>query len=540
MKKTYFKLLLLLTIFLMGTACKKLGKYSNPNLISNGTWNPELAVPLAFAEFGVYDILAHTDSTDLLVIDPNTGQLALVYKGELVSFSAENFISIPDLTAQENFNSTDFNLLPFPTFNGTATVSSDQSWMLPISNGIEFHTIKFKGGQLNFSFTSDFKHDINLNIQFPYLIKNGNAVAMNLTGIYTGTSPTVVSGSLDLAGVVANLTDGGTSVNTFNAELNVTVNGTGGPVLGTENVAVSIDFVNMAYENATGYFGNQNFDLGQDSILIKVFNNALNGYFELTNPKIKLEMINSFGFPVEVALNNLKTVNLNNGNSFVLAGYQNPIAILAPLVMGNSKTTAIELNSSNTSNISAIITPTPKYFCYEADATANPDGPGTNLNFILDTSRFRINAELELPLEGFAYGFEFRDTLAFDFTDDIEEISSILFRIIVNNGFPVNLSAKIAFADENFVQLLDITDGFELVVASGEVNQNGIVFSPTEKITDLLIERVNLPQVEKAKHIIITIVGETPDAQNGQSVKMLDTYKIGVNLGMKVNGSIQF
>ncbi|PZE17147.1 hypothetical protein DNU06_10420 [Putridiphycobacter roseus] len=524
---------------MLGVACKKLGKYNNPDLISNGSWNPELAVPLAFAEFGVYDILAQTDSTDLLVIDPNSGQLALVYKGELVSFSAENFISIPDLLVQVDFSSSDLSLAPIPVFSSTATVTQDENLVFPLVNGVEFHTVKFKGGSLNLSLVTDFKHDINITVLFPGLIKNGNAVSVNLNGTYTGNSPTVVGGTLDLTGVSADLTLAGTVVNTFKAEITTTISGTGAAIVGTESISLNMDFVNLAYENATGYFGNQNFDLGQDSILIKIFNNALDGYFELTNPKIKLEMVNSFGFPVQVALNNLRTENVINGNTFVLSGYQNPIDILAPQIMGDAKTTILELNSTNTSNISSIITPTPKYFYYEAEATSNPNGPTANLNFILDTSKFKINAELELPLEGFAYGFEFKDTLAFDFTDDIAEVSAILFRIIINNGFPVNVSAKINFTDEHYVSLLEITDGFELVVASGEVNADGIVTSPTEKLTDLVVERSDLPNIDAAKHIIITVLGETTDGNNGQVVKMLDTYKIGLNLGMKVTGSVQ-
>ena len=537
MKYSKILYILILTIAVSTQSCKKLAKYSDPSLISPSSWDPQFAAPIAFANFGVYDIVAQTDSSDLVIINPVTGEIALVYKGEVVSVTAEDIFTLPVISEQVTFSTADLNMPTIPSFNATVSQQSSQSNTFTVLNGVEFHTVSFKNGAINLEFTSDLKHDINVDIIFPYMLKNGAPLTATLVGNYT-VGPVTASASIDLTGATGNYTNAGTTVNTVVMEVVTTVNGTGEEVQGNETIVLDATVASPAYRTASGYFGQQTLGNYADSILIKIFNTATNGYFELTNPKVRLELINSFGFPIEVALNNLQSINLNTGAVLQLTGYPNPVDILAPTIVGNSKTTTIELNTSNTTNISTIISPAPKYFYFEAEGLSNPDGPGANLNFIQDTSRFKINAELELPLEGFAYGFEVKDTIEFTFDEDISQIESVSFRIIVNNGFPVDIDADIIFVDANYQPLFSLTDGFELIVASGETNSSGEVITITEKISDLVANKANLPLLDQAKHVIIKANMETRNGQDGEVIKILDTYTIGIHLGMNVKLNI--
>ena len=519
-------------------SCKKISKYSDPDLISPSSWDPQFAAPIAFAEFDVYDILARTDSNDVVVIDPTSGQIALVYKGEVTSINAEDIINLPNISDQVILSTTDLGITTVPTFSGTVSAQHTEVNMFNTPNNEEFNTVFFKAGSIDLSFTSNFKHDINLMVTFPYLLKDGTPLSTTMSGTYTG-GPVTASASLDLTDVAGNFTNAGSSVNTIVMETSAIINGTGQEVVGNESITVDVDLTDPAYRNATGYFGQQSLGNYADSILIKIFNTSTDGYFELTDPKVKLEMINSFGFPVDIALSNLQSINLNTGVVLPLTGYPNPISILSPTVLGQEETTVFELNTSNTTNISTIISPAPKYFSFEVGGTANPNGPGTNLNFIQDTSRFRINAELELPLVGFAYGFEVVDTVEFNFNEDASQIESVAFRIIVNNGFPVDVTSEIVFVDANYQPLFELTDGFELVVASGVTDENGIVVSKTEKITDLTVEKANISKLSNAKHIIMKADMESRNGlSDNEVVKILDTYEIGLKLGMNIKLNI--
>lgn len=519
-------------------SCKKISKYDDLSLISPSSWNPQLAAPIAYANFGIYDIMAQTDSTDLVVIDQVSGEIALVYKGEVISVVAEDIFALPSISEQINLSTTDLNLPPVPTFSASIAYQSSEVNTFSVPNGVEFNTVQFKGGTINLSFTSDLKHDINISVSFPYLLKNGLPLVATLSGVYS-SGPVTATASIDLTDVTGNFTNAGSTVNTLVINLQTNIAGTGEEVIGNESILIDASLTNPKYKNATGYFGQQTLGNYADSILIKVFNTATDGYFELTNPKVRLELINSFGFPIEVALNNLQSINLNTGVSLALAGYPNPVTILAPTILGDSKTTFIELNTANTTNISSIISPAPKYFYFEAEGQSNPDGPGANLNFIEDSSRFKINAELELPLEGFAYGFEVQDTIEFNFNEDVSQIESVAFRIIVDNGFPVDISAEVVFVDHNFQPLFSLTDGFQLVVASGETNATGEVIANTKKISDLVATKGQLPLLKNAKHVLIKANMETRNGPDNEIIKILDTYRIGIHLGMNVKLNVK-
>ena len=385
--------------------------------------------------------------------------------------------------------------------------------------------------------STDLKHDLAINISFPGLMKNGSPINETINLVYNGVIPHSAQFQIDMVDVVGDFTNNGTTFNELVGDYQITITGTGNEIVGSENIQTEHEFHNLKYKNATGYFGQQSLGGYQDSILLKIFGSNNNGYFELTNPKLKLEMINSFGFPLDIMLSNLKTVNTNTGVSYPLTGYPTPISIASPANFGQAEQLTIELNTTNTTNITSIISPVPKYFHFEAAGLSNPAGQTSVLNFIEDTSKFEINAELELPLEGFAYGFTLTDTTKFSFTEDTKEIEQILFRFISNNGFPADLLAKITFVDENYTMLLELTNGNELVVESAETDANGKVNQSTEKISDFTVGKSTLTLLKQAKYIIINAEAQSLNGPDGEIVKFFDSYSLSLNIGMQVIGN---
>ncbi|WP_027418894.1 hypothetical protein [Crocinitomix catalasitica] len=527
-------------LLLLFAGCKKLDPYKDLSKITSTSWNPILAVPVAHTEFGVYDILARTDSTDLVIIDPITGEIALTYKGEILSFRAEDLFDIPDFSESLRFSLLDLGPLPAISYSGTATSSETSSLLIEPVAGMEIHSVTFKSGSLDFSFSTDLKHDLTIEIEIPSLLVGGAPINESFELTYDGDVPQELARSIDLAGAIGDFTLDGMTVNEIEANYSITINGTGEEIVGTESFETSIGFTDINYKNATGNFGMHSLGSYSDSILLRIFNNAIDGYFELTNPKIRLEMINSFGFPVEVNLSDLKTVSEVTGETFVLDGYPSTISIPYPTEFGDDRSYLLELNKTNTTNISTIITPVPKYFHFAASGLANPDGPPVTPNFIEDVSQFKINAEIELPLEGFAHGFQMVDTVEFDFSDDVEEVERVMFRLIINNGFPIDLSAGVTFVDEDYTTLLTPTIGIENIVKSGRINADGLVIDKTEQITDISIERLDVPKLKHAKYIIIRTDAETANGINGDIVKLYDFYSLSIKLGMQVEGKLNF
>jgi len=154
-----------------------------------------------------------------------------------------------------------------------------------------------------------------------------------------------------------------------------------------------------------------------------------------------------------------------------------------------------------------------------------------------------VDAELELPLEGYAYGFTFSDTIPFTFSEtieNIENIESLMIRINVDNGFPVELLSQVIFLDSNNVTLFDLMDAPENVIESALIDANGRVNQNTLKITDININETKIEQISEARYIVVNAVSQSLDGNNGTVVEFYDDYKLNVKIGMQVQGKLNF
>jgi hypothetical protein len=319
------------------------------------------------------------------------------------------------------------------------------------------------------------------------------------------------------------------------------INGTGQSVDGNETLTLDLNSANIEYLNVQGYFGQQQISQQTaDSVLIKIFQNATDGHFELNNVKVNFTIDNSFGFPVDINLSNLKTINPVSGVVTLLEGFPSIINVAYPTVMGDSEQSNLLLTSANTSNLSTLISPTPKYFYYELSAISNPNGPSSNLNFIENDSRFKLTAEVDMPLDGLAYGFSVSDTVDYDFTDNPAELESIMFRLITDNGFPVNLGTQIKALDVNNNELFTIFDTPEFIVQSAPTNSTGEAVGKTKKISDIVLDEQKVNLMSLVKKFVIYGELSTKDYQSNTYVKFLDSYKIDLKLAVQVQIKTSF
>jgi hypothetical protein len=401
------------------------------------------------------------------------------------------------------------------------------------------YTVLFKNGTLDINVQTDIQHDVDIIVTIPSLLESGSTFTRTIPLAYGGVIPQIGSISVDLSGMPLDLTQGNTTFNEFDIQTTVNVTGNGNPLTGVESCTADLAFSSLEFQNATGYFGQQAVGIDNDSILIKIFENSTSGFFQLVDPKVRFTVQNSFGFPIEINLANLESIDINSGTTYPLTGYPNPLNVIAPSVMGQSATTVLELNTTNTTNINTLITPTPRYFYFEATGTSNPAG-NIGANFITDTSTFVVDAELELPLEGYAYGFTFTDTIAFAFSENTENIESLMIRLNIDNGFPVELLSQVTLLDSNNVVLFDLLAAPENVIESGLIDANGRVIQNTIKITDFILDDIEIGQMAEVNSIVVSAVAQSLDGTNGTVVKFYDDYTLDVKVGMQVQGKVNF
>lgn len=508
------------------------------NKIATGAWNPNLAVPLAYGNFDSYDIMARTDTSDLVVIDPNTGALALVYKSEAFSVDAASLVIIQDLSQSKSLALYDLNAIPAPAYSSSANSTNNETITFN-AGGAEIHNVKFKSGVISLNVSTDLAHDVNCVVTFPEVLKNGTPISTTVSLNYSGSVPHSTTATIDLSGALADFTLGNTTFNKLNATIETSIDGSGQAINGSESVDLDFNFNSLLFQNASGYFGQNNLGISGDTVLIKLFQNSTEGYFELVNPKIRFMADNSFGFPIRINLSDLKSMNVANGTQHPLNGYPNVFNIASPNAMGQSINSIFELNTSNTANLSTVVSSVPKYFMYSANAQSNPDGNVPPLNFITDESQLTLRTEVELPLEGSAYGFEFKDTVDFNFNEDVSQLESVMFRLNVDNGFPVELKSQIVFLDENYNPVFTVFNTPESLVSSALVNSIGRVNQRTQKITDISLTSDQIQLLPNVKYILFNAISQSLNGPSGQVVKIYDDYTLNLKLGLQVQGKIQ-
>lgn len=526
-------------VFVMAMTIVGCRKY-DPSKLTSTAWNPNLAVPLAHGHFTVYDVLARTDSNDIVIIDPNTGAIALVYRGELDSYTADDLVQMGDYSQSVSFNDANYGVGVSGGYSGTANSSQGIVVNPNVNSGVELYTATLNSGNLTISMTTTLMHDLDVVITIPDLLESGGTPFTRTVSLnYAGSVPQTTSSVIDLSGATFDFTNGGGSFNEFDIQSSLTISGTGQPVTGAESVDLQFDFTTLDFHKCTGYFGQQTITVDNDSIQLKIFNEDPDGFFQLLDPKIHFIVTNEFGFPSQINLSNLETIDANSGSSYTLSGYPSQINVAAPSTMGDFTTTSLELNTSNTTNIANIITPSPKWFYFEGAATSNPGG-NLGPNFLIDTSRLVIDAEVEMPLEGYAYGFSVTDTIEFSFSENVNNIESLMFRVNVVNGFPAQLEAQVEVLDTNKNVLFTLFQTAENVLEPAPVNSSGRVIEPIQKITDIFLNENQISLLKDAGFIVVSGVAESWNGTTGQVVKIFEDYVIDLKLGMQVQGKFNF
>lgn len=534
-RKWNFKTIALSSIVLGALifGCKK----HDLSKVAGITFDQNLAVPIGYGEFGVHDLLKSIDNT--IQVNPSDGGMSLVYHKQLDTIYAKDVVKLDDFS--QNFSIVPANLSGNTTgsFNATINNSTSQFFTYTTQNGTELHDLNFQSGNLAINVSSTIEHNITLVITFPDLKLNGSVVTKTISMIYPNSVPHTGSGTIDLTNVLADFTANNTATNTLRINIDATITGTGQPITGSENLDLTMNLTNLEFKNITGYFGQQTLASFADSMLLKVFNNPIQGSLSFTNPKLTFTVENSFGIPITVNFNNLSTVNTVSNQTTQIT-FNNPVqTVNIPASMGNpAVSTSFELSNATTNNtMTNLVDAAPKYLKYDISATSNPNGnPGPlNLNFIESTSKMIVKTDIELPFEGYASGMEVKDTLKFDqISNAPDQIESVLFRLKVDNGFPLTFNGQAEFVDINYNHLFDLFDSPTDIISAAPVNSTThIVNGTTTKSTDVIISASKIALLDKVRFIILKGEAETTKPLN-TVVKLLDGYKIGLKLSVQV------
>jgi len=501
--------------------------------IAKMDYSPNIAFPLIYSSLTVQDILTKADHQGVVSVGSDNF-CTIVYTGNLFSLKGSDLVLLPN--QQPPSYSASLTPAQIAALSGAGTVTASYSQNVNFSSGtVKIDSMIFKSGNLNISLNSDFKFSGQITIKIPTAKKNGVPFSKVLPFNYTGFVPVITNANYDLTSYSVDMTIGGTTNNQFTVNYDVTLTGGGTPPLTTDMITLTQSFTGLNFDKIFGDIGQQALSPNKDTVALSIFKNSLGiGTFTLVNPSVKVLISNSYGIPINASISQLDGYN-PPATTYPITGSPNPIPILSPNFsqIGQTLKDSFSLNSSN-SNIVPIINNTPKYVIYKINSLSNPGGP-THNNFVIDTSYFKVDMQINLPLYGTAKDFTMMDTLAFTMDSTVSNtIESALFRIYNSNGFPFDINMQAYFTDSLYNRLDSLIIPNQLILLSAAVNTTtGMVISPTQKTYDATVNKARLLHLKTSKHLLLKAVAATTN--NGTTnVKIYATDRLDVKIGVQV------
>jgi len=512
MKKNTLKLTLwsIIAIFMLW-GCKGIDDFSNASLEFDGDY----ATALFNANIGIDDVVGELDSATTVELDAD-GLLHLIYRG--------NF-------TQRNSNDVFANIPLIPV------VISDTVTPFPYNGGTDMQLtlVILKTPTIGFTCQSPFTEDINLEISFPDVIDplTGEVFVYSTVIPYDGAAPSPGAGIIDMSGLhIIPVNGSGDGTIVYNATL-------------PDGTRVELDDFLMLYQNfqasyLEGYLGNEPYDLPRDTIEIDFFENWIAGGVVFEEPKIEIEIENSFGFPVRSIFNTMEVWN-KDGSTISLESnvLTDGIDFNYPTLteVGESKFTYFTMDNSN-SNIQDLFGNRPIALDYDLDALANPDADQSIVGFATDSSFFTVFVFVDMPVIANTDMFTIRtDVETEELGEDYEFADYVTLKIVSDNNIPVDLALQMYFEDANGVVLDSLFDlplnqllPDQAIIKAAGVDADGNSNSTTHHEIEIDLPREKFEAFSNMANLgLITIMDNAP----GQFVRFNEQDDLNLKVGVR-------
>lgn len=504
MRKNY--LFILVAVLLAFVGCKQIDELEGIDRID---YNAQYAIPIINTSVSIQDILEDFEEDASLIIDPD-GQIRFHYRGDVLSQTSE------DLFASINA------ALGFPI----ELSSTRMPLPIQLPDGMLIDRMDLKKGLLTYGFRNPFEEPISVTLRFPEVTKNGNVLAFHAnmpawsgSGEFPLASNLIAPASLEGYRIVPE------NDSIFIEYIAIRSNGDTVEI----PAGIVLDDIEIGY--AEGYMGNQLHEGGRDTIEIDFFENYLQGNIYFADPVINFDIENSFGIPTRsvVHIFDVLTVNgeiLELESPHITNGIDFPYPTIDEI--GETKYRTFTFNKEN-SNIDSVLGSGPIAIDYDVDAQTNPDTITSIRGFITDSSYYRVQVEVDLPLYGQAIDFIAQDTFEINFSDYVD-VKSAEFKLVTDNALPMAVDLQGYFVDENDVVLDSLLDSKQRAIAAAPVDSEGYATTSVEQVTFAPFPADRFEKIRNAAKLLI-VAGFSTYNDGEVSVRILATQEVTVKLG---------
>lgn len=500
--KLFYFCTLILAVCISFFACNKINDLDEVELGEN---DAEYAIPLFNSSLSFNDILGNFDEDTFITVEDD-GLIKLNYKGNLLQASSEDI----------------FNLLgtALPIIMTDTVVTA--SYAVPGS--IEIDYIALQGGTIVVNFESQHTQDVDVKLSIPGLKdENGDEFEKTWNLEYDGTPPAVIQiWGLDGYSITPDDNSFTVRYEAIKADGNRDT---------LSNVVIAL--ANIEYSYVEGYLGNDIYRVGQDTIEIDFFENWTRGDIYFEDPLMKINVFNSFGFPIDAKIYSVDVINVN-GEILPLQSQfiEDGIEINYPTFneVGEVKTTIFDFNKNN-SNIDEILGSEPVAVRYNMDGEPNPEETSSVRGFMTDSSAMQVQVEVELPIYGSANDFVVRDTFDINLVE-YNDVKYAEFKLISENETALDVAMQVYFTDDQSVVLDSLLTPMQSIIEAAPVDVEGNVTETNEKTILIPYTAERFGKIINAEKAIVLANFSTYD--NGSiSVRVLSDEQVRLRMGVK-------
>lgn len=505
----------------MVSSCTYMDQFRFDRLSTEVEFEPSIAAPLVYGSFSLQDVLSAIDSGGL-VSQTEDSLLFIYYTDTAYSVQAGELIPMPDQIASEIYIESDVNIPAWVSLPEGESLTFTKTEMLDfeIQEGDQIDSVIFSNGSLNIDVVSEFQHAGTLTISSSQIF-DVQGDTLNETFVISQTDGNYASNTnYDLSGYTMTfeeVNDSAFAAIHFLLELTKSSN----PVNVGDECSISMAFEDLDFSKIFGFVAEREIINVQQSIDVDFYEAVADILtVEFQDPQLNFIVHNSYGIPLTIELQDVVATSSFNGTTTPMTFDSpdiNPFSIDAPTVdrLGETVTSTNYFNYQNT-NIEQIISEAPDQFDFRVIASTGETEPGGSQNFVLDTSKMVIEAEVVLPMWLRTDGYALTDTTEFEEAlglGDLSFVENANLRLFTTNQWPLELEVQAYFLDNSDQVLDSLFDNSLPLLSAAPVNNDGeiIVSQVTELLNEVNYTGDELLKLDEATKLVLKAKVVTTD-----------------------------
>ena len=366
-------------------------------------------------------------------------------------------------------------------------------------DSVELKNIIFNQGRLNFGISSFLGYDLEIDYLIPAIRNNdsiSDIIELKSNGSYN-IDYDITNYDFDLYNEIIE------KYNNLRVSSKFKIKSETGYILykSNEEIDVTFTFSNLIFDEINGYFGNNKYLIEKEEIELEKdlldFYDKIDGEFLFTNPRLGLNVNNSFGIPLFINLD-IKASNNNNSESIII----NDRVVEAKSKDGSFEETKIFIDKENSNILNFINLPPKDNLLIEGDIILNPDEK-TYDNFILKNSEIEANIFLELPFQISASNLMISDTFQIEGINFDTDLSDARLLFNYESDIPLTFDIELIYLDKALFEI-DRNVG-EINIKGSDTDANGYSTGSISNTFEVNLSENLLKRIKEVENIIMNI-----------------------------------